>query len=117
MIKTINCIECPKGCEITVEVSDGEIKSITGNSCRRGYVYASNEVICPRRVVTSTVKTADGRVLSVKTEKPVKKSEIFNVMERINGITLDHSVKIGDVIEKNISEDINLVATSDFKIR
>lgn len=32
----ITCIVCPKGCEITVEVEDGTIKSINGYSCPMG---------------------------------------------------------------------------------
>ena len=117
MIKTINCIECPKGCEITVEIDNGAIKSIDGYTCVRGKTYAENEIICPRRVLTSTVKTSDGKIVSVKTDKPVKKSEIFDIMKKINCITLDHSVKIGDKIAGNISEDVNLVATDNKEIK
>ncbi len=117
MIKTINCIECPKGCEISVEIEGGVIKNITGNSCKRGFNYATDEITCPRRVITSTVKTKDGRVVSVKTERPVKKSEIFDVMKKINGITLSKSVNIGDVVEENISEDINLIATNHIDVK
>ena len=81
MIKTINCIECPKGCEITVETENDGIKSINGYTCPRGKTYAENETICPRRVLTTTVKTANGKVVSVKTDKPVKKTEIFDIMK------------------------------------
>ncbi|MBR0189083.1 MAG: DUF1667 domain-containing protein [Clostridia bacterium] len=117
MIKTVNCIECPKGCEITVETENGEIKSINGYTCQRGKTYAENEIICPRRVLTTTVKTVGGKVVSVKTDKPVKKSEIFDIMKKINDITLDRSVKIGDKIVENVSEDINLVATNNIEIK
>ena len=117
MIKIVNCIECPKGCEIKAEINGQDIVSITGNSCPRGKAYATDEIICPRRVITTTVKTVDGRILSVKTNKPVKKSEIFDIMKKINGITLDHSVKIGDKIVENISEEINLVATNNIEIK
>lgn len=117
MIKTINCIECPKGCEITVETENGEIKSINGYTCQRGKTYVENEIICPRRILTTTVKTVGGKVISVKTDKPVKKSEIFDIMKKINGITLDRSVKIGDKIVENVSEDINLVATNNIEIK
>ena len=55
-------------------------------------------------------------VLAVKTDKPVKKSEIFDIMKIINGIVLCHSVKIGDIIKENISEDINLIATNNIEI-
>ena len=113
MKSIVNCVECPKGCEITVETEDGKIKSITGNSCPRGKVYAENEVVCPRRVLTSTVRTKDGKVVPVKTDKPVKKSEIFDVMAKINDAIAGEIVKIGDVIIANVTEDINVVATDN----
>lgn len=117
MIKIINCIECPKGCEIRAEIENDTVKSITGNSCERGRAYALEEVICPKRIVTSTVKTSDGKVISVKTDKPVKKTEIFDVIKRINGTTVDRSVKIGDIIINGITEGVNLVATDNAEIK
>lgn len=117
MIKIINCIECPKGCEIQVEIENGTVKSITGNSCERGKAYACEEVICPKRIITSVVKTSDGRVVSVKTDKPVKKTEIFYVMKQINGKIIDKSVNIGDIIIKEIVQDVNLIATDNSEIK
>ena len=111
----INCVECPKGCEITVETEEDKIVSITGNSCPRGKLYGENEIICPRRVLTTTIKTADGKVVPVKTDKPIKKSEIFDIMKIVNGITLKTRVKIGDIVMKNITEGINLIATDDYE--
>lgn len=116
MIKHLTCIECPMGCSITVDVVDGVVKSVTGNTCYRGKMYAENEVICPLRVVTSTVRAIDGNMVSVKTDKPVRKSEIFEVMQKINAIRLDKSVKIGDVIFENIDGDASLVATQDHSL-
>lgn len=116
MIKHLTCIECPMGCSITVDVVDGVVKSVTGNTCYRGKMYAENEVICPLRVVTSTVRAIDGNMVSVKTDKPVRKSEIFEVMQKINAIRLDKSVRIGDVILENIDGDASLVATQDHNL-
>ena len=42
MIKTLTCIECPVGCEIRVETENGEVKSVQGNSCPRGKMYAES---------------------------------------------------------------------------
>ena len=49
------CIGCPLGCMVTVEMENGEIKSVTGNTCNRGDDYARKEVTNPTRIVTSTV--------------------------------------------------------------
>lgn len=116
MIRKINCVECPKGCEITVETDGEKIVSVYGNACPRGKLYAENEIICPRRVLTTTVKTEGGKVLPVKTDKPIKKSEIFGVMKIINSVTAAEKVKIGDIIIEKVTEDINVVATDGMEI-
>ena len=114
MKKTLTCIECPIGCEIEVTLDKGKVVEVKGNSCLRGKGYAENEVVCPKRVVTSTVKTKDGKFIPVKTDKPVRKSEIFAVMQVINKTVCKSDVKIGDVIVENICDDVNLIATGNF---
>ena len=111
MKKTLTCIECPIGCEVEVEMLDGKVISVQGNSCPRGKTYAENEVTCPKRVVTSTVRAGNGEMIPVKTDKPVRKSEIFTVMEKINKTVCKLPVKIGDVLVENICDDAHLIAT------
>lgn len=116
MVEQLTCIECPMGCNIEVELSEGVVLSVNGNSCKRGEMYARNEVVCPRRVVTSSVRAVDGAMVSVKTDRPIRKSEIFVVMDKINAVLLDKSVVIGDIIVEEIDEDANLIATTDHKL-
>ena len=113
MEKELTCIECPMGCKISVKAENGVAVSVTGNGCPRGKIYAENEVICPKRVITTTVKRFDGKMVPVKTDKPVKKAEMFDIMAKINSFTLDKKAKIGDVLIENISEDANLVVTAN----
>ena len=113
MKKTLTCIECPIGCTIEVELQDGNVISVQGNGCPRGRLYAENEVVCPKRVVTSTVRAKSGEMIPVKTDAPVKKSEIFAVMEKINATVCELPVKIGDVLVENISDDANLIAAGN----
>ena len=115
MKRSLICIECPIGCEIEVETDNGKILSVKGNTCPRGKMYAENEVICPKRVVTSTVRASNGMMVPVKTDKPVKKSEMFTVMEKINKTVCELPVKIGDILLENISEDANLIVTGNIK--
>ena len=42
-MKEYTCIVCPRSCRITVEEKDGELV-ITGNTCKRGYEFAKNEI-------------------------------------------------------------------------
>lgn len=109
----LTCVECPMGCQIQVEVENGEVLSVTGNTCPRGKTYAQNEVKCPMRVLTTTVKTNDGKMIAVKTDKPVKRESMLSLMKKINDITIDVPVKIGDIIIENLEGDANLVATDD----
>lgn len=103
MIKKLTCITCPMGCDIEIEMDEGEILSIKGNSCPRGEKYARSEMLHPERMVTSTVKT-DGKKkrLPVITSKAVPKEEIFNVMKEINSAKVCLPVQSGDIIIKNV---------------
>lgn len=112
-IERLICIECPMGCEIEAGVEDGRAVYVKGNTCPRGKIYAESEVVCPMRVVTSTVRAEDGRIIPVKTDKPVKKSEMFEVMKKIGAVHPISSVKLGDVLLENISDGANLVATGN----
>lgn len=111
----LTCVECPMGCEIEVELQGGKVVSVAGNTCPRGKAYAENEVVCPRRVLTSSVRSTCGKMVSVKTDAPVKKAEVVELMKKVNSITVCAPVKIGQIICENICENINLVATSVLK--
>ena len=113
IIKTFTCIECPIGCLLEIGLEDNKIAYIKGNSCPRGKVYAENEATCPKRVLTSTVRTENGTLISVKTNNPIKKEEMFAVMKKINAIKCKEPVKIGDVLYKNITDGVDLIATSN----
>ena len=53
-MKELTCIGCPIGCQLKVDVQGEEIR-VEGNGCKRGETYARNEILCPRRSITSTV--------------------------------------------------------------
>lgn len=112
-IKKLTCIECPLGCQIEVCFDGIKVISITGNTCPRGKLYAENEVICPKRVVTSTVKVSDGRMVSVKTDNQVPKTQMFLIMNKISSVMLDKIPKIYDIIIKNVVDGVNVIATDD----
>ena len=113
MTKNFTCIVCPLGCSIDAEIEDNKILNIMGNGCPRGAEYVKAEITNPVRTITSTVKTADGRVVSVKTDAPVAKSKIFECMKEINNVEIDLKTKPGDVIIKNVAgSGANILATS-----
>src|SRR3712207_1025178 len=103
--KHLTCIQCPMGCQITVAMEEGEVKSVSGNTCARGDLYARKEVTNPTRIVTSTVVVEGGlsERVSVKTKTDIPKGKIFEVMEAINRVQVTAPVAIGDVLAEDIA--------------
>lgn len=114
MIKNLTCIECPIGCSIEVTMEEGKVVAVKGNACPRGKLYAEAEVVCPKRVVTSTVRAENGEMIPVKTDRPVRKDAIFEVMKKINATTCKMPVALGQVLVENICDDANLVVAGNF---
>jgi len=116
----IVCTTCPIGCEMTVEHEGRELISVAGHTCKRGEAYAENEILNPRRVLTSTVILNGGsiKLMPVKTTKPIRKDRLFDGMRIINSIKINAPIKMGDIVYENFTEsDINLVAGRDVEIR
>ncbi|MBQ8230704.1 MAG: DUF1667 domain-containing protein [Lachnospiraceae bacterium] len=112
MTRELTCIICPRGCGLKVEIEDGKVVSVTGNSCPRGVKYAEDECCNPMRTITSTVRCEDGRVISVKTDRPIPKAKMFECMKMINSATAHLPIHIGDVIIEDVFGS-NVVATEN----
>jgi CxxC motif-containing protein len=116
MIKKLTCIECPKGCRLSVEIKNKKLISVEGNECIKGEKYAKCEVENPVRFITSTVfaKGLSLRMVPVRTDKPVPKSKIKKAMEQIRKTRITKPVKVGDVIIENLLNlRINLIASRE----
>ncbi len=116
--RELTCINCPMGCQLTVTLEAGAVVSVSGQTCKRGEIYARTEVTAPVRTVTSTVRIHGGRVpmLSVKTAKPVPKSDVSAVLRALKSIELAAPVAIGDVVLQNAAgTGVDVVATSNSK--
>ena len=109
------CIGCPLGCMLTVEMDNGEVVNVTGNTCPRGKTYAEKEVTNPTRIVTSTVKVTGGDRPSVacKTKSDIPKSKIFDVARALKEVVAVAPVSIGDVLVEDVAgTGVQIVATS-----
>ena len=109
--RKIICTCCPMGCHMEVTIVDGKVTEVTGNTCKRGEDYAKNECINPVRTVTSTVKCEDGKLISVKTDRPIPKHRIPECMKIINTTVAANTISIGDIVVKDVFGS-NIVATS-----
>jgi CxxC motif-containing protein len=110
MEKIFTCIVCPRGCRITVD----EDMNIAGNLCKRGIDYVKTELTDPKRIVTTTVRTiyTDIPRISVKTDNPIPKAMIYEIMAVINKTVIDKPMKIGEVLIENILDtNVNIVLT------
>lgn len=108
------CIVCPVGCHMEVDVENGY--KVTGNACPRGEVYGKEELIAPKRVVTSTVIIEGGihKRVPIKTSIAIPKEKVFECMELLKDIQLKSPVKVGDVVLKNIfGTEADIVVTRD----
>lgn len=103
--RELTCIGCPNGCLLSVTIENGEVISVSGNTCPKGDIYARKEVVNPTRIVTSTVMVtgSDKSRVSVKTKSDIPKDKIFAVMDEINKSYVNAPVSIGDVIIKNVA--------------
>lgn len=117
-VRNLTCIGCPLGCALTVELENGEVKSVSGNTCKRGDDYARKEVTHPTRIVTSTVSVTGGdlAMVSVKTANDIPKEKIMEIMKSIENIRVEAPVHIGDVILANVADTgVDIIATKDIK--
>ncbi len=111
MAKEYICIVCPKGCHIMVDGDD-----ISGYSCPRGLNYIKQELVDPRRTLTSTMYVEGGniRVCPVKSSDTLPKDSVFDVVKLIDKTVAVAPIKIGDVLIPNVLNlGVDIVATKN----
>ena len=102
MKKELTCIICPLGCQLVVDIEEGRVISVKGNTCPKGKAYAEVECVAPVRTLTTTVMSISGRPVACKTESPIPKDKLFEVMKLINSVKIDLPINIGDVIIEDV---------------
>lgn len=103
MKRNLTCIICPRGCSLEVEILENGV-TVKGNACPKGELYGIDECTHPTRTVTSIVRVANRQdtMVSVKTENPIPKENIFDLMKEISAKEVNAPIEIGDVICDNI---------------
>ena len=103
MKRNLICIICPRGCALEADINGKDV-SITGNACLKGKEYAVNECIRPVRTVTATVRVSnrENTMVSVKTQSPVPKDKMMDVMALLRKTQVNAPVRIGDVVLENV---------------
>lgn len=142
-IREMVCISCPVGCRLALYLeppadaagavgdvavgraaaangtaSAAERLVVTGNRCSRGEVYAREEYLAPKRVVTATVRMHSGHRprLPVRTSAPLPKGEIEGLLRRIYELELTPPIERGEVIIPDIAgSGVDLLASFSVK--
>lgn len=117
MMKNFICINCPMGCRLTVHLSGEDVSKVEGHLCQRGKEYALQEVICPKRVLTSLMMPANRRKpLSVKTTSSIPKKQFFDCVRQILHTRPLAPLTCGEVVIHNIcGTGADVVVTRDIK--
>ena len=113
MEQTITCISCPVGCRMTVTLENGAFVSVTGNTCKRGEVYARQECVAPERMVTAVISVKGAAMpLSVKTRTPIPKAKINACMQALAQVEITAPVHMGDVVLPDVcGTGVDIIAT------
>lgn len=115
MKRNLTCIICPRGCSLEVQIENGTAK-VTGNACKKGEEYGAQECLCPVRTVTSILRVSNrpDTMVSVKTTVPVKKADIFRVMEVLKNAAVEAPVAAGAVLLQDVC-GADIIATKTVK--
>jgi CxxC motif-containing protein len=116
--KHFTCVICPIGCEIDVEIRDGDVISMEGNKCKKSEEFVLQELKEPMRTLTTTVRINGARwaMLPVRTDKSIPKRLFFPVIRELADIELQAPVEISDVIVHDIAgTGADIVATRNMK--
>lgn len=113
----IICVGCPLGCEVTLTIEgQGEITGYSGNACKEGKEYTSEEYRNPVRVLTTTIPTENSSqpLLPVRTGKPILKTMLKQGALELARVRVKPPIKIGDIIVSNLLHTgVDVVAGSD----
>lgn len=112
------CIACPNGCRLNIEKNPDGSLIVTGNKCPKGITFANEEVLAPKRSVTTTVRTVfeEYPVVPVRTDGEIPKEKIFDFVLETNKIVLDRAYGFQEPVIKNLfGLDINVVCSVDMK--
>jgi CxxC motif-containing protein len=100
--KEMTCIICPNGCKLEVIYEDSLV--VKNAMCPKGEEYARSELLSPVRNLTSTVKVNKGvlPLVSVRSDRPVPKEKMFEIVRFLKDIELEAPVGF----HQTVCEDI-----------
>ncbi len=108
------CILCPIGCALVVEKAGDGGLVITGNRCPKGEVYAREEMLSPKRVVTAVVRT-DSKAfpcIPVRTDAALPRGLITDLIEDLARLSVHLPAARGTMLVENYrGSGVNVILT------
>ena len=98
------CPLCPNGCEVVLTGDEAE-----GNACPRGAAFARQERQTPMRMLTTTVKAADGKLVPVRSDGPVRKEELAKSMRKLRGLQIGTLSMAGGTISLTDGATVRII--------
>ncbi|MCC6527688.1 MAG: DUF1667 domain-containing protein [Polyangiaceae bacterium] len=104
MTTTLTCIACPIGCALRLTHEGRDIVELAGATCDRGAKYAAEELVDPRRQLSTTVAVEGARVrrLPVKATRPVPRDRVLEAVARIHRLRVRAPVRSGQVLVEDL---------------
>ena len=99
--RTDICLRCPRGCEIHTVLGDNdEVMSQSGNKCKLGIEYVTQEINDPRRVLPTSVRVTGGTMplVSAWTPHPMPKALLLELAADTRRMTVPAPVHVGDIL-------------------
>ena len=108
------CIVCPIGCTLTVVKAEDGCLTVTGNRCPKGEVYAREETLSPKRVVTAIVRTDSTTYpcIPVRTDAALPRALVADLIKDLAGLLVRLPAARGKLLIENYrSSGVNVILT------
>jgi CxxC motif-containing protein len=96
------------------------IIGIQNHLCRLANDFIESEVFDPKRMLTTSMPVDHGNwpLVSVKSDPPLPKAMMLEVMDEIIGKRVPAPIQIGDVLVENVRDTgCNIIATRNIKLQ
>jgi CxxC motif-containing protein len=121
------CFVCPNSCRLMVTQdsnavnydsntvnNDSNAIDVENNRCPRGVEFARKELTDPERILTSTIRVTNGALplVSVRSDAPVKKGELKNIVKQLDKITVEAPIVSGQILLSSSGKNkVSIIAT------
>jgi CxxC motif-containing protein len=112
--RDVICVTCPMGCALHVTLRDGQPQQISGQECKRGIAFAREEILAPRRTLTTTVRVQNGilPLAPVRSRTPLPQEILLKVAVILRQVVLQAPVNEHQVVLANaLDSGVDVIAS------